>query len=403
MLFAYRLVYFLISGLLSITVIAKEVDLTNKSFERIHVFMDVATTPSLLQMVEYLNTPKQDLKIISWRRFQGYDKGINFNNDNTIEILYNNHESGIRLSGNYVAEKVNEIYKRFPKALYSIHANDKHFYVHGAQLLSFIPKKQIEMIHLYEDGNATKYRYYRDSKDFEIPTIQNLKQQITAEKKEDYFPYDLVLSHLYPVTYHIFFLNKMKDQKTHNRYLKAISKGILINVDYDDIKKNLTDTDRTKLFQLAGFDYNQLKRLFSKKKNVVIVLPSLRKDSKIFQRITQVIGFLMIDGLNVINPKDYTFFYKPHPSLSNPENNNILSTLFPEMVFLPRRLPYELLILGNLNIDYVIGTLSSLFFTLKPNQVLKWFFEKSYYPSLIYSKIITDEQEIDLKRSYNSF
>lgn len=398
MSFGYHIICFLISVLLSTNAFSQDFDLNKKSFQRIHIFMDVATTPSLLQMVEYIKTPKEDLKIISWRRFQGYDKSIDFDKENTIEIIFSNRETGIHLNGNYVASKVHEIYKRFPNALYTIHANDKHFYVHGVQLLSFIPKKQIEMIHLYEDGNATKFRYYRDEKEFEIPSVEDLKQQIIAEEKKSYYPYDLVLSHLYPVTYHVFFLNKMREQNSHERYLKAVSKGILINVDYAEIGKNLSDTDRKKLFRLAGFDYDQLNTLFSKKKNIVITLPYLKKDSETFQSMTRVIGFLMIDGFNIINPDDYTFFYKPHPSLSNYEGNKTLSTLFPEMVFLPRRLPYELLILGNLNVNYVVGTLSSLFFTLKPNQILKWFFEKNYYPPLLYSKIITDEQEIDLKK-----
>lgn len=359
-----------------------------EKYSAVHIFSDIATTPSLLQMTAYLKAPSEDLKVVLWRRFQGYDKGLK---ENTIEVICPDSEYGMYLCGQALKKKIAQIYKSLPNAEYIIHGNDKHFYVIGGSLLSVIPKKQIRMIHLYEDGNATKWRTRRNNNGNMVP-IKKLKNVISHDEAPPYFPYDLVLGRLYPTTMHYFFADRMRQDAHYAPYIKTLSTSVLENVDYAQIAQTLSEQDKHRLFKMAGFNYRQLKELFQKKKNIVITLPILGRNSDDFFAITRAIGFLMIDGYGVINPKEYTFFYKPHPALFNYEYNPVLKKLFPETVFLPRRLPYELLILGGFKIDYVFGTHSSLYYTLSPNQILKWF-PASYYTSSFKTLDLADESK----------
>ncbi len=379
----------IILGLLFWTTIPSVAWSGQNTYQTVHIFADVATTPSLLQMVAYLKAPPEDLKIILWRRFQGYDKGLK---ENTIEVTCPNSEHGIHICGKILKEKIKKIYKSLPKAEYVIHGNNKHFYTFGASLLSFIPQKQIRMIHLYEDGNATKWRNRKGKNGLPRYSVNYLKQIIKNQNAPMFFPFDVILGRLYPLTVHCFFAERMQKDDQYAPYMKALSTSFLENVDYVQLSKELSEWEKERLFQMAGFDYKTLKKLFQKKKNVIIVLPIMHRNSDNFLAYTRAIGFLMSDGYKKINPKEYTFFYKPHPAINNYEDNPILKKRFPGLVFLPKRLPYELLILGGFKIDFVFGVQSSLFYTLSPEQVLYWF-PAHYYTSTLKALGLADENK----------
>ena len=53
---------------------------------KIHIYIDWATTPALLQMTDFVKQPQRDKKFIFWRRFPNLTERVNLAELNAVQI-----------------------------------------------------------------------------------------------------------------------------------------------------------------------------------------------------------------------------------------------------------------------------------------------------------------------------
>lgn len=325
----------------------------------IHVYHDKATTPALLQMINFINQSENDLKIVKWIRFHNHIK----NKEKYKNTFFTNN-------WNAVFQKISSYKEKYKRIKIVVHYNIHHDYFFHRLKKEF--ENDIKIVHIYEDSSY--YLYWTSRRDWILKEKTNYKQTL-------YISNDMQK-----------LCSPLSDSKPHPRCndIKQFQNEIrTIPVDFYNIKKKLSESDKKTLFELAGFDYLKYKKMLQlDKPTAIYVLGSA------YGKPYEALQLVALKNL-CSNTPNYQWFYKPHPNGNHIPTEKILSHLCPNIKPLDAYIPYELLILADLKPNKVAGMSSSLFFNQQPNDILAYIErdEKDVYlPTLKKLKLLTDDK-----------
>lgn len=367
-----------------------------------HVFSEAyATNPALTQMTELIQLPSSTPKIIAWHRFTKRSKLAALADYTITEIPIKATEANAYEVTNLVLKEVRKRYAKNKNTRFVLHASLSHAEVALLPFLRALPAKNIAQIHLYEDGYGElfKEKNIHLSKTYDDALIKRIKKAI----QENTTPWEPAMNYslhkLYPTTYHFMHADKIKNTVFLQPILRWFKGATIKNVDFNHLKTTLTPQQKNLLYQLTGFDKPYYEKLM-KGKNTLVFTMGFYFNNKDRERAEQ--NFLTAlktgDLKSSLEGKNYTWFYKAHPSLYQLDVSKIMTKKFPDMIEIPPQVPYEILIVADLKPTKTVGFSSSLFYSLKNEDVLFYIarFGDTYLPFLKKYGIVKKEQEINL-------
>ncbi len=407
----HRFKLLLIGIALTILTVSGWIDARSYLFpQTVHLYFDIATTPSLLQMIDMLEQDKQDPKFFAWRRFPNRAKFFDLKSINATEITLPTNTPGIGNSEteklwlhdrDAIAEAIVNIYAQYPKAKYIVHLNRRQLIVAGENIFPTIPFNQIKRLHLYEDGHG----------EMAAQNPQELMQFITTADMTDFEQYMLgrqpmearplmegfLFQKILPVTYHLGLYETLKSNPDAKQLLEYLSKAKIEPVSFWELKEKLSAKSKNQLRGLLGINLRKLNNL-KQPKTVLYTLGVPLNDAL---KTDQVNVFQALkDGK--ISPdidSSWQIFYKEHPWLIETDISNKINELHPDVKPLPKQIPLEILIILDALPEKIIGYSSSLFYSLPPERILGYIQrdEDPYLNTLLKNKTVSPEQVFDLK------
>lgn len=345
----------------------------------IHIFYEgLATMPAFLGMIDMVALPADELKIFAFHRFTQRSDLLDLKKINAIEIPVTAKEGYVIINGHKFVNEVLKILDKNPQSPVIIYTNmNNHRYLFDI-LLPKIDKNRIKHLHLYEDGLGELLTY---ANNFQKMTITDEDGKLledfyygSNEKLPEYPKHSFHKA--FPVTYYFFGVNEVKKDPAYAHFLNQMKEAELKDINFHEIRKNLTSNQKQMLYSLLNFDYQYYRNLFSEKA-VFMYFGGfyLGGSHKIYHA---EINYLK--KLQEIFPKDY-FLYKQHPSFSTFDRQKRKDS-FKGVEFVNPQLPYEIFIIADLEPSRVAGYSSSLFYTLKDEQII------SYFPHGGYERVL---------------
>lgn len=340
----------------------------------VHIYLDIATVPSLLQMVDYVNRPVKDKKYIAWRRFPDRAKYFNLANYNTEQINLPQTESHYKAVYQATQEAILQIIATNPDKRYIIHANLRHPRFTLESALKYIPPEKIQAIHLYEDGLGNLLSVWRNyatsSYNWTDTCVRNIKDfqkgDIDSLRPQDVF----CLYKLYPTTYHISFVDEMKKQDAFNDFFYNITDERIVPIDFNKIANELPDEKKKMLFTLVGFNEKKYREIIQGKRTVFYTQGWLQEQADNLL-VVKIFNALKKNELNdLMNNSNTLLFFKAHPATAAKTMQNELLADNPKAIFFPRSIPMEILIIAGLTPDYLLGYSSTIFFSFPNDKIL---------------------------------
>ena len=340
---------------------------------KIHIFIDYATTPTLLQMIEFIKLPSQDIKIIAWDRYKNrrpLTKGIQLNvTEWTLPLPFDGHVK-------FIQDELKKIMNRYVKPRFYLHLNYKHIGWGGYTILQALPLTKVKELHLYEDGMGTFIRdYHKASSDTIVESIQTyIKDNQMEEKSVLYFydsPYLNILPYLYPT-----YLHAMWNERT-----PPLTGATLVSVDFAALKKKLSDTEKEKLFHLFQFNPLDYKKQLQNKKMGIYLYDGFDSSDR-----ENAVSTLKSDLLKMNN---VVWFSKQHPRVHGTNEKT--------KGFIPigeTFIPLEAFLLSDLPLQYVAGEGSSAFYSVPPEMVVGYVPNPRhfYVQHLLNLKVLTSDK-----------
>lgn len=329
----------------------------------IHIYMDMATTPALLQMTDFINQPAQDKKIIAWRRYPNRNKYVDLKSQNTEQIDLPESEVLNVQTMHKINEFITRLYKENPNSDYIIHSN-----IWWGQLLvpvlRIIPKERIKHLCLYEDGlsnTAFSRITYTNRQSNQTTYAGDLREAIAGEKP---YHHNMMFSFhkIYPTTYYISFLDYMKGDAQFNDFLAYLKGSDIEPIDINEIARTLTDSQKEKLYALLNFDRAAYEKQIKGKKVDFFALRGIFS--------TQAEQVRTVTHLYKNRPDDRVLVIKEHPYLKKDTMAENIQKMLPNVVVFPREQPFEILLFANLMPDTVSGYPSSIFFSVPDDKIL---------------------------------
>ena len=344
---------------------------------KIHVFIDYASTPTLLQMIEFIKLPKNDIKIIAWDRYRNRLPLMDGIQSNVTEWrLPLPFERYVK----FIQDEMKQIMNRFVNPEFYLYLNYKHIGWGGYTMLQALPLSTVKELHLYEDGMGTFIRDYRKpSSDTIVKSIQTYikdnhkESQVTAY----YSPWLNILPYLYPTYLHV-----------AGRKIPPPGMATLVPVDFIALKKTLSNDEKNKLFKLLCFQplYYQ-KQLKNKNMGIYLYDGFVNSD-----RVKAVENLKK----NLLKMNNVVWFSKQHPSVRGTKEKT--------KGFIPigeTSIPLEAFLLSDLPIKYVAGEGSSAFYSVPPHMIAGYVPNpyRSYLKHLLDLKILTPDKVYDWQKS----
>ncbi len=357
---------------------------------KIHIYIDYATTPALLQMIDFIHQPVRDKKFIFWRRFPNLHERVNLSDYNAIQIQLPIAENKNNLSWDIMVQNIQMIYDQNPKAEYIIHSN-LWWNSLLIPILKIIPREQIHHLYVYEDGLSNvvhSRKYYTFLINPENNDYKTDLMNIFKDQKKYSHHYDLTFHTLYPTTYYFGFVDYMKTNNSFNLFVQFIGDKNIRNIDWTEIARHLTPKQKKALFSLIGFDVNHYKQQIQNKKVDFILLRS--------SHTAEEEQIKTISTLFKNYDKNRVLVLKEHPHLAHRVIATQIQKNIPNTVIFPKHIPFEVLILADLMPDTVSGYASSVFFSVPPKKI-KYYItaNKDYYlPFLKKLNMLGDEKII---------
>ncbi len=325
---------------------------------KIYVYFDKASSPSLLQMVDYIHTPKRDIKLIYWERFYSH-----IQNKNTYQNTF------FASSWRNLLDELQQLLKKYPRSKIILHHNLHHDYFFN-EFIKHIPKEKILESYAYED--ASNYMWWAKGRNYIFYDNPDIKHKLYMWGDDKKF-----CSGNNPLI-HCDEISKLKN------YVN------IIPVDFHKIANELSKDDIKKLAKLTGIDLKKYQKNLKDKEIGVYLL-----------------GFVAGYPLNChqlialkdvcSSQKDVTWFYKPHPSNYLTPTKKVLTHFCPNIQKMDAHLPFEFLILSKMTPKYVSGIGSSVFANLTPDSLLSYIARGKndfYIPTLKKAGLITSETQI---------
>ncbi len=294
-----------------------------------HIYVDIASTPSLFQMVDLIQRPENEPKYAAWIRFT---HPVSKDTLRRINLQKSLIKDGNPNYLNVIKKELSAFYQKYKNYDFTIHLNYHQKWMWDS-ILNIIPKNQVKNLYFYEDSigyflwkgwNASSISYIKN-----YPTIFCFSHHDVVLKK-------------YPVF----------------RSLHTQQQNIFNQVFHmDDSKKEI-------LYQLSGLDNNILSKLVNGREYVVFLDdPNMNIKS----------AFSFLDNIMYQNPelRSMHWIYKNHPRGGRFRKTlDVLRSRVSSVIVIPEKIPFELLIIAGLNPKYVFGYSSSTFFSLNQKNIL---------------------------------
>lgn len=362
----------------------------------IHLFFESsATQPALSGMIDLVQLPKSELKILAWHRFPKRKDLMDLSKINAVEVPIVANEGYIVYNVGTYMTTVQKYLDAHPKSPIIVYTNMNNIHYFFARFLPLIPKNRIKHLHLYEDGLGELMTFSNQFS--KIPaTIKGFEQlntyfyQNTKTSLPNYAKY--MMHKIFPTTYHFYGVHKIQNIPAYKPFFQWMTGARLQNMDYELLAHRLTTHQKNTLFQLAGFDVNHYKQQFKDKKTFMFF-------AGYYNPTHHRSNHAELNYLKLLKEKypDYRFFVKPHPSYDAFNRSKVLKDIFPDVEMIDPRIPYELFIIANLVPDKVAGTASSLFYNIKNEQLEGYFPHISYKQGLKKFQHFSANKELDLK------
>ncbi|MBR2137352.1 MAG: hypothetical protein IJ852_05285 [Alphaproteobacteria bacterium] len=324
-----------------------------------HVYIDLASTPSLMQAVNAVQMPEQDYKLLLLKRFHSrFSEALKKHRIKVIgapQLGNRDYDEFAQI----IDENLIRFYLKHPKAQYHIHLNAFHT-MRSGHVFDIIPPKQIKSIHLYEDSYG---RTLWDQDILEEFFVQFLKA---------------------PVFLHI----GLKSQAASHR----IKEKYIIQKTWRQMEAELTDAQKTLIAQIIGIDIAQMNIMF-KDKPVAVFFddPALTAEEsrKFLQKLSENKEIKKIHWL-----------YKNHPRRGDVgDSYEILRQFVGKAEIIPSKIPFEAFYLLGMKTDFAAGYGSSVFFSFDKGQILGYIkrkFWEAYLNPLLELGILSADKIYDV-------
>ena len=215
----------------------------------IHVYLDVATFPTELQLFDIIKRDKTIPKIISWNweRFPNI-KNLDKYNAKTISIPFFGHR------GCYDQKQLQSALEGIKKL------KDNDFVFHTNMMwsnlilpfLKVIPKEKIKHIHIYEDGLGNVLSSSIATKLITKDASLNAKEKMEHCLKSECHPFEYKFSfhYLYPTTYHISFWEEIQNEPHLTNFLNLIKGANVEPIDLEKESKELTYNQKKEIGEI---------------------------------------------------------------------------------------------------------------------------------------------------------
>lgn len=332
----------------------------------LHVFLEAyATNPALIQMIYYVQLPQNTPKIIAWHRFPNLSQKVDLSLNNTIEVPLIQREGYWTDATNRVLKVTKKEMDKNPNLKLVLHANMGKYDTVLSPFLKQIPKERIRHIHLYEDGAGEIFKW-----NFEIPSKEEAEKILNGEQKSKQGVI-FQLHHFFPTTIHLFGWKDAQKLSQYTNKIKNLKQADIRDVDFNYYRDLLKEDQKNLLWQLLGFDYNYWSNLLKGKKSVIFTMGFYFNNKNMENAEVNFLRRLMTDrSFSGINPAEYIWLYKPHPSFDAGATVSQVKEEFPNMVGIPAQIPFETFILAGLKPTKTTGYSSSLFYVLNESDIL---------------------------------
>lgn len=372
--------------------------------QAIHIFTEgYATNPALTQMIQFVQLPKSTQKIIAWHRFPKRRNVLDLKAHNTTELDFPQHEVMGDLLSDQAVEKISQIRTKNPHQNFVLHGNLSHVAESIYPFLRVIPHKNIVRVHLYEDGYGElfKGKKFQTAQTYAPPLDSEMKTLIETGKGEWEGAMNFSLQKMYPTTYHLMHADKIKDVNYLKPLVAWMENAKIQNVDFDSLRNTLTPEQKQTLYKLTGFDYKRYEPLMKNKPTIVFVMGYFFGVQEREQAEQNWLNALKDELLPPLpEGQNYTWFYKPHPTLDGKDVTSKMAKNFPDIIPIPAQIPFEILIIANLKPTYTVGFSSSLFYSLKSSDILYYAVRPNdiYLPFLMKYGILRKKQLVGMAK-----
>ncbi len=363
----------------------------------IHIYIDYATMPALLQMADLVNQPIEDKKFLFFRRFPDLSQRIDLTQYNAVQIDLPTSEYANIHTNIAIQEAISTIYAAHMNAQYIIHSNLWWNEV-LIPILKIIPKEKIKHLHLYEDG-ISNIIYSRKKDTLAInPEKIDYKSDllsILSDEKEYNRQYNFAFHLLYPTTYYFSFIEYAKQHPEFDTFMSFLSGATLQEIDWYRLANSLTKEQKETIYHLTDFDINLYKEQIKNKQTDFFLLRGAFSSNE--EQIKTTVHLFKNQDKNRL------LVLKEHPSLFSRQIAKNIQHNIPNSIIFPKHIPFEVLILADLMPDTVSGYTSSAFFAV-PAEKIKYFIttDTDYYlPFLKELNIVSDEKIIKSMKEEN--
>ena len=306
---------------------------------RAHVYIDLASVPTLAQMTDCVRQPVEDPKLLIWKRIKALPPDSPTLSQINAKMIDATHfgEQNYDAFSDFVTEQVATFYQAFPNAVFEIHLNAEHVQRSG-RIFDIIPDRQIQTIHLYEDAVG-----------------RGLWDKRMQRVFDDLSRHASVIFHLG------FYDSDILSIPKNNRQLFS----------FPEIAQELSDNQRRIVAELAGLDLSEMQQIFSKRPVAVFVDdPNLKAaEAKPF------LDKIMADP----KVRHYTWIYKNHPRVTRPRKTLRLFKKYGiEAIVLNSKIPLETLMIAGYTPDYVAGYGSSVFYAFPHDRIIGYIRRKKF-------------------------
>lgn len=353
-----------------------------------HIYVDLASTPTLLQMVDMIRQDKNEDKLILWNRIRNIGDRVDLSKYNIKEILLGSNTE-IRKDNKDIGTLMSEVYeftKNHINYRYVIHANLDHMEL-LVPILQYIPSNLIKHIHLYEDSIGKAAMMKRA-----IPYDADIiKLVISSASNINYNYYRYNLHKIYPVKYHLAFKYYIENSPTMKNFREVVPTNLIEDVNIHKIAKSLTDKEKQKLSELLGINIED----FNKESNIAIFALGYMENNQGNNAQIELLRFIK----QSVKDKNYTWFYKEHPWLTKDSYlRDMIKQEFPDMKEIRKDIPLEVLILlGGKSFKFA-GYSSSIFMTVPPKDIIYYIRRPKdvYLPFLFEQNIVSPKQVLNI-------
>lgn len=347
------------------------------NIQPINVYLDFATLPSLnflLHFLEHLEEPTVDVFGLGRFNFtQNIIDSLPHKRIYFTKIDFNKYHSAIKL--------VEQALQEYSTVELNIHLNGAH----AIQMLQhlfkgyrpYLDKIKDIQLYLYDEGTEGLKNRYQIKKD-----IVNLTQNIQKDKFELTKLFFLenpelslasryLLDKIYPC--HYFFISDEIIQDVSLEPLKREIKNYSL-MDFDRLG-SLNHKQKEILFKILRLEQSYIDRLIEVIKQRKIFLftgttvygRSIEEDKWLINHISHsLLNFAKPAGKYYLG-EDYCILFKGHPNAAIV--NQKLREVFPDGVFLPEHIPFEILYLLGIKPHKVGGFISSTYLILDKNSI----------------------------------